>query len=167
MKHRVAAAIAATVLTVAVGVIDVGPVGAEESGTTEGCTPGYWKNHPESWLETPTDTIPVYTPSTPLNTISAGFDTYLPGFTFGAALEGGGGKGVTGAAQILARAATAAWLDATVEIAFPYRRFQPGEGGVDSLHNLVTNALASGDRATILALARTLDVANNLGCPLN
>ena len=87
-------------------------MGAEESGTTEGCTPGYWKNHPESWLETPTDTVPVYTPSTPLNTISAGFDTYLPGFTFGAALEGGGGKGVTGAAQILARAATAAWLDA-------------------------------------------------------
>ena len=30
---------------------------------------------------------------------------------------------------------------------------------------MVNDALASGDRATILALAATLDANNNLGCP--
>ena len=89
-----------------------------------------------------------------------------------AVLEAGGdptleADALTGAATILARAATASWLNATVEIAFPYRRFQPGVGGVGSISSLVTAALSSGDRATILALATTLDNANNLGCPLS
>ena len=151
--------LAVMVLTAAIGIISVSPAGATEVGNTEGCTPGYWKNHPQSWLEQPTDTTPVYTPSTPLSTISSAFNTYLPGATFGSALQGGGGPGLTGAATILARAATASWLNATVEIAFPYQRA--------TLTTLVTNALQSGDRATILDLATTLDGANNLGCPLS
>ncbi|MBI2711076.1 MAG: hypothetical protein HYX34_15510 [Actinobacteria bacterium] len=153
-------------MALGVAVVALSPAGATTSGTTEGCTPGFWKNHPAAWLERPTDTTPVYTPSTPLTTISASFSTYLPGWTFGQALQGGGGPGLTGAAAILARAATAAWLNATVEIAYPYRRYQTGEGGRPSLVSLVTTALDSGDRSRILAVATTLDNANNLGCPL-
>ncbi len=155
------------ILAASLGVAAAGPAGATAVGNTQGCTPGYWKNHPQSWLERPTDTAPVYTPSTPLSTISNAFNSYLPGATFGSALQGGGGTGLTGAAKILARAATASWLNATVEIAFPYRRFQPGYGGVQSINTLVTNALLSGDRQTIIDLAATLDQANNLGCPLS
>ena len=69
------------------------------------------------------------------------------------ALQGGGGSGVTGAAKILLRAGTAAYLNADVEILYPYRRDTTGFGGVASLRSLITSALNSGDRATMLALA--------------
>ena len=34
------------------------PVAANVAGNSEGCTPGFWKNHPEAWQEyLPTQTI--------------------------------------------------------------------------------------------------------------
>ena len=79
----------------------------------------------------------------------------------------GSGPGVTGATQILLRAGVAAYLNADVEIPYPYRRWSTGFGGLQPLQTLITSAISSQDRATILALATKLDDANNLGCPLS
>ncbi|VXC51916.1 hypothetical protein [Nocardioides sp. AX2bis] len=166
-KNRVSTLATGVLAAICLTTALAGPASADMVGTTEGCTPGYWKNHPQSWLDNPTDTTPVYTPKTPLTVVSPQFAKSLPGETFGGALKGGGGKGLAGATAILARAATAAWLNSTVEIAFPYRRTTTGAGGVEGLRPLVNSALRSGDRAVILELATTLDNANNLGCPLN
>jgi len=73
-----------------------------------------------------------------------------------------GGKGISGATTVLLRAAVAAMLNAAYELDYPYQRF-----GSDGLIAQVNAAIASGDRDTILALASRLDIANNLGCPLN
>ena len=130
---------------------------ATNSGTTEGCTPGYWKNHTESWEE--------YGPGYALDDVFD-FPASLSSFervTLEQALALKGGSGTSGAAQILLRAATASVLNAAHEgVGYPYRRFKEPFGIVPQ----VNAALASGDRATMLALAATLDAANNLGCPL-
>ena len=59
------------------------------------------------------------------------------------------------------------WLNADVEILYPYRRDTTGFGGLPSLKSLITSALNSQDRDTMIALAAQLDAANNLGCPLS
>ena len=51
-------------------------------------------------------------------------------------------------------------------VGFPWRRFSTGLDGRPPLVETVNDALASGDRATILELAARLDADNNLGCPL-
>jgi hypothetical protein len=124
----------------------------------EGCTPGYWKNHTDNWQE--------YTPDTTLSslwTFPASLSQYGD-LTMLQALEGRGGTGVSGATQILLRAAVAAYLNAAHEgLGYPYRRFdEPGD-----LESSINAALASEKRRVILALATKLDRANNLGCPLN
>ena len=125
----------------------------------EGCTPGYWKNHPESWLE---DTgIPFPTTktlaSTGIVTASTPNDASLL-----TALNYGGGGGLQGAEQILLRAAAAAFLNAaTEELGYPLRR-----GGPDGIIAMVNAAIASGNRQTMIGLAGSLDSLNNLGCPL-
>lgn len=141
------------------------PSGATNIGE-EGCTPGYWKNHTEDWLESPG--VPSASPTTPFaGRFNAGTSGALAGVTFEEALQGGGGAGVAGAERILARAATAAYLNAAHEdIGYPWRRFAPGADGREALVATVRAALSSGDRATMLALAQRLDADNNLGCPL-
>ena len=60
------------------------------------------------------------------------------------------------------RAAVAATLNAAHEgLGYPLRR-----AGDDGIFAMVNEALASGDRQTMLQLARYLDELNNLGCPL-
>ncbi len=118
----------------------------------EGCTPGYWKNHPEAWTGFATG-----------QTLESVFDVPdalgLDSVSLMAALEFGGGSGTLGASQILLRAAVAALLNSS-------------SGGVDyplttaQVIAQVNAALASGSRSTILALATDLDNKNNLGCPL-
>jgi hypothetical protein len=123
----------------------------------EGCTPGYWKQpqHFDSW--TPTG----FTTGQTLESVfdvpdSLGMDNV----TLVAALEGGGGPGLTGAARILFRAAVAALLNsAHPGVDYPLTTAQ--------VIAAVNAALASGDRDTMLSLAGTLDTNNNLGCPLN
>lgn len=146
------------------------PVGAVTVGNNEGCTPGYWKNHTTSWEE--------YTTSTKLSSLFTIPDS-LASFrtqTMLAALNGGGGPGLDGAATILFRAAVASYLNAAHDsVHFPLRRslpspFQPWASDprfASGIRTAVSAALATGDRDTILALATTLDDANNLGCPLN
>jgi hypothetical protein len=139
---------------------------AVEGGTTEGCTPGYWKvqQHWDSWQEA--------APSDLLVSKFAQASRYksTKNLTLVKALQGGGGSGVEGAATILARAATAAYLNAAYDdgrghLAFPWRRAVSAFGN-PPLVKAVNDAFASGDRAAMLALAARLDKANNLGCPL-
>ncbi|MFB3787144.1 MAG: DUF4114 domain-containing protein [bacterium] len=124
----------------------------------EGCTPGYWKNHLDSW---------VATGYSPTEYVSDVFGDDLPsilddlmGKTLLQALSFGGGSGVTGGAKILLRAAVAALLNAShPDVDYPYA---PQE-----IIDDVKDALASNNRTTMLTLAAELDSANNLGCPLN
>lgn len=123
----------------------------------EGCTPGYWKTHTDNWEEVNPDDL-----------FSDGTSAVLVGVTLEQALAGSGGSGVSGAERILARAATAAFLNAAHEgVGFPWRRYSTGLDGRPPLVATVVAALESGSRADMLALAARLDADNNLGCPLN
>jgi hypothetical protein len=78
--------------------------------------------------------------------------------TFLEALQGGGGSGINGAATILLRAATAAYLNSlNPEISYPLTSAQ--------IVSQVNTALATNNRDAYLKLAGTLDGYNNLGCP--
>ena len=154
---------AATLATVALtGALSVAaPAQATNIGSTEGCTPGYWKNHTSSWLESPG--FPISTTVTMSKMFPATAGTSFGSVTALEALKGGGGKGVDGATTILLRAATASWLNSAHEqVDYPLRRFAPTTGTVAR----VDAAVRSHDRATMLALADELDRLNNLGCPL-
>jgi hypothetical protein len=119
----------------------------EQTGR-EGLTPGYWKNHVSAW------TAP-YTAATTL--AQAGFNGGLfSNTTMLAALQGGGGAGLSGAQKILYRAAAAALLNAaSPQVDYPLTSAQ--------VIAQVNAAVATGNRGTILALAGTLDAYNNLG----
>lgn len=145
--------------------------GAEERGTYNvqiyldqvlfvhnGCTPGYWKNHPESWPD-------PYTPSDVLGAVFAAlsnsvpFDGYSPN-TLMDALNFGGGSGTDGAARILLRHGVAALLNAaSPSVNYPLT--------VSEVVNSVNNAIDSNDRGTMLDLVEVLDAYNNAGCPLD
>ena len=138
------------------------PAHAVNTGN-EGCTPGYWKNHPESWQEVrpgslltydhPSTAFPPFAPSTSDLDGNGTADTFMDALRFK------GGSGLVGAERILLRAAVAAWLNAAHEgVGYPLRRNQFVAD--------VNAAIASGDRQTMLDLAAELDRLNNLGCPL-
>ena len=139
--------------------------GAVTVGNGEACTPGYWKNHTSSWEE--------YNPNTLVkNQFTALNDPAYSAFsstTFLQALQGGGGDNLTGATKILLRAAVAAFLNAAHDsLSYPLRRDATGFNGEPPIRSSVNDALDSMDRDTILALATTLDNANNNGvCPLS
>lgn len=120
----------------------------------EGCTPGYWKNHPDSWP--PTGYATGQTVGSVFNAGEYGLndDTLLD------ALSYGGGPGAVGGAKILLRAAVAGLLNAS----HPDTDYTMSAG---ALISAVNAALASGDRDTMLTLAASIDADNNLGCPLN
>lgn len=134
-----------------------GAASATTVGTTQGCTPGYWKNHTDSWQE--------YVPTQTVSSVYSGAAPYA-GETLLVALNGGGGPGVNGAKTILLRAAVAALLNSAYDpLLYPWQR--SGSQFRPALIATVDAALASGNRATMLALATWLDTDNNLGCPLN
>ncbi|HEX6749633.1 MAG TPA: hypothetical protein VF092_20240 [Longimicrobium sp.] len=123
-----------------------------------GCTPGYWKNNTAGW-PVPTGTLesspfPNSTLNPPylLNGKTLGQYTLLQGLAFQ------GNSTVEGGAEILLRAATAAYLNASK---FGYAL------SVGDVTSQVNAALATKDRATLIALAGQLDAYNNAGCPLN
>ena len=120
----------------------------------EGCTPGYWKQeqHFDSWEG--------HAPGDLVGSVFTGADASLADDTLLEALNYGGGSGLLGAQRILLRAGVAALLNAS-STGVDYTL---DEAGVIAA---VDAALASGDRATILAAAADLDADNNLGCPLN
>jgi hypothetical protein len=122
----------------------------------QGCSPGYWKNHPASWPATGYSTgqsvSGVFHEATRFPSLGAA--SLLQALSFQ------GGSDLNGAAQTLLRAGVAALLNAAdPQIAFPR---QPQE-----VIASVNSALASGDRSTMTTLAGQLDTDNNLYCPLH
>ncbi len=121
----------------------------------EGCTPGYWKNHPGAWPPT------GYATGQRVDSVFAGSSGYpdLAAATLMEALSFAGGPGVEGAAEILLRAGVAALLNAAHPgVAYPRT--------VAQVVTAVDAALLSANRDTMLVLAAALDADNNLGCPL-
>jgi hypothetical protein len=157
MKRSLGSLVAVGFAIAVMGVVGIGSAGATNIGE-EGCTPGYWKNHTENWEEYHAGSLLKFNFTIPANLSSFGDVTFLQ------ALDGGGGPGINGAAKILFRASVAAFLNAAHEgVGYPLRRFSdPGH-----MQDAVNEALASGDRQTMLDLAAELDALNNLGCPLN
>lgn len=125
-------------------------------GGNQGCTPGYWKNHEDSWPAS------GYSTDQKVQSTFADASRYS---SFGTApllqaLGFQGGSGVEGGVGNLLRAATASLLNsAHPGVDFP-RTAARVIGDVNA-------ALASGDRERMLGLAAALDADNNLGCPLN
>lgn len=153
---RRASVAACAVALVGVMLLTTSSAGAVNFGN-EGCSPGFWKNHPEVWEE--------YSTTTKLGAVWAIPDALASfrGATFKQALAYGGGPGLDGAAKILFRASVAAYLNAAHEgLGYPLRRFVDTTNG-PSLKSQIEGALASGDRSTMLDLASYLDGLNNLG----
>ena len=118
----------------------------------EGCTPGFWKNHPEAWAGT------GFTTGQTLGSVFTGLPNNLANASLLEALGFEGGNNMNGARRILLRAAVAALLNsASGDVDYPRTT---AEVIAD-----VNAALASGSRSTILDLASELDADNNLGCP--
>lgn len=144
-KYRIAAPLAMVALVAAMA------MPASATGT-QGCSPGYWKTHTESWN-------PDYNPDKDFYSVVLGWSD-PDDLTMGEALEGGGGSGLAGAIKILSRAATAAFLNAAAdddtEVYFPLHRTQ-----IREMLNEVW-----GDRGEMLELYEYLDDLNNLGAPL-
>lgn len=143
----------------------VSALAGSASATTvgsQGCTPGYWKNHTTNWPQLPTDS--GYKPDRALNTVFVlPASLKLGNPTMLNALEFKGGPDLSGAARNLLRAATASVLNADHEgVSYPLRRFDGYR-----IIPTVNAALASGSRSTMLGVASFLDSRNNLGCPLN
>jgi len=134
------------------------PLPGQDPGQTgdDGCTPGYWKNHEDSWAGT------GYSPGQTTGSVFSGASAFpsLASQSLLQSLQGGGGSGTLGGAKILLRAAVAALLNAA-------------HSGVDYPRTTaeiladVNAALTSNNRNTMLALAAELDSDNNRGCPLN
>jgi hypothetical protein len=129
--------------------------GGQPTGN-QGCTPGYWKNHTDSWPPT------GYSPSQAVDTVFASVNTYYPALGNASLLEAlsfGGGSGGEGAAEILLRASVAALLNAAHSgVSYP-------RTAASVIADV--NAALLQNRDTMLALAAQLDADNNLGCPLN
>ena len=123
-----------------------------------GCTPGYWKNNTGGWpmatgtLENSPFPAAMQNPPYILSGKVLGNYTLLQGLGFQ------GNSTVEGGAEILLRAATAAYLNASkFGYAIP----------ASQVTSRTNAALASLDRAQIITLATQLDTWNNAGCPLN
>jgi hypothetical protein len=122
----------------------------------EGCTPGYWKNHTDSWPPT------GFTTGQTVQSVFSQASLYptLGNSTLLQSLYFQGGTDLTGAAEILLRAATAGLLNSAHSgVDYPRTTAQ--------LISDVNAALASMNRDTIINLASAIDQDNNLGCPLN
>jgi hypothetical protein len=121
----------------------------------EGCTPGYWKNHLDSWAAA------GFSPSQALSTVfsAAGLGT-LAGNSLLEALNYDGGSSIVEKKRILLRAAVASVLNS----AHPGVSFDMTTSDIVSAVNA---ALATNNKDTILALADRLDRLNNSGCGLN
>lgn len=115
-----------------------------------GCTLGFWKNHTADWH--------TYTPGTLVGSVFANTGT-ASGSTLLEALSFGGGPTVQDAKNLLLKQAVAALLNSTTPgMNYPLTTAQ--------VIAQVNAAMATNNRATILALANTLDGFNSLEGPL-
>jgi hypothetical protein len=122
-----------------------------------GCTPGYWKNNTGGWpLATGTLEGSVFPPSLNAQFVLSG--KLLGNYTFSQGLGFQGNSTTEGGAEILLRAASAAYLNAN-KFGYAWTAAQ--------VTTAANAALASNDRAQMIALGTQLDALNNAGCPLN
>jgi hypothetical protein len=125
---------------------------AQDQYGDEGCTPGYWKNHTDSWTG--------YATGQTVSSVFSAATGSLGSTTLLAALDGGGGSTLDAKKAILIRAAVAAILNASnSDLSYAF--------DAGSVISQVNAALASNDADLIEGLKDTLDAANNAGCPLN
>jgi hypothetical protein len=118
-----------------------------------GCTPGFWKNCTIHWQPT------GYSPNQSVSSVFTlgNCCTSLGNSSLSAALDFGGGGDVCGGARNLLRAAVAALLNASSpEVDYPLTQ--------QEVIGVVSAALQTCNRSTMIALASELDRANNLGC---
>jgi hypothetical protein len=125
--------------------------------TFHGCTPGYWKQsqHLDSWLAT------GFVPNQTLESVFDVPDGFgLDNLTLLDALGLQGGSGTTGAARTLLQAGVSALLNsAHPDLDYPRT--------TSAVITDVNAALASGNRTTMLNLAKSLDRDNKRGCPID
>ena len=127
---------------------------------TEGCTPGFWKNHLDMWVgfnpyQTLGEALSYPSWTWPAELIELR-DVYLID-----ALSFKGGPGELGAARIMLRQAVAALLNT----AHPdVHHFNPG---VEWVKNIIRTSLDTVDRAEMLWRAGWFEYYNELGCPLS
>jgi hypothetical protein len=127
-------------------------------GAFTGCTPGFFKQpqHFDSWVGFTQSQLVSSVFTVPANYTLNGQN--LGSFTLLQALSFKGGNTLSGAAQTLLRAAVAAILNSTAQT-YPLTTAQ--------IVAEVNTALASQNRATILAEATRLDQFNNAPCTLS
>jgi hypothetical protein len=137
------------VLGALVAAIAATPAAAHETGN-EGCTPGFWKNHPEEWPIANSTLEEVY------NVPDAfGLDNQ----TLLQALSFKGGPGLAGMARNLLRHSVAGLLNILhPDVEYPLNEF--------AVVNRTNAALNSGSRAQMEAQKNEFAGFNQLGCPL-
>lgn len=134
----------------------VDPTATTPAGS-DGCTPGYWKVpvHHDSWAAT------GYTTGQTLESVFDVPDAYgVDNVSLVAAMSFGGGPTTTDAAKLLLHHAVAGLLNAS----------HPDVDYAVSAADLIADvnaALATNNRATMLALKSEIDADNNAGCTLN
>jgi hypothetical protein len=121
----------------------------------EGCTPGFWKTHPDLWHGYDTDELIGDVFIIPAELSDLADDTLMD------ALNYDGGDGAIGMARNLLRAAVAAILNA----ADPDVNYAIGDP--QDIIDMVDTALASLDRDEMETLKDDLDDYNNAGCPID
>lgn len=138
--------------------VDTGATGSSDALVTitveclgGGCTPGFWKTHPDLWQG--------YSPDQTVGSVFSNAEPFHNN-TLLEALNFGGGPGINGAKMILLRAAVAALLNAAHDDV-PYVLSEA------DVIDQVNAALASGNRGTMLSLAAELDEFNNEGCTID
>jgi hypothetical protein len=123
---------------------------------TQGCTPGYWKNHTFAWGMT------AYTPETLVGAVydlPANFSS-LGSNTLEEAMHWSNGRWPIDRARNLIKHATAALLNAThPDVYYEWTMLQ--------ILNEVNAALATENNNTMNNLATDIDDMNNSGCPLS
>jgi len=122
----------------------------------EGCSKGYWKNHPEAWSDTgysPDDKIgDIFT--LPRRLLALENDTLLM------ALKYKGGPEIIDAARIMLRQAVASLLNAAhPDVYFP--------ATAERVILNVNDVLDSLERPKMMYLATILDYYNKEGCPFD
>ena len=114
-----------------------------------GCTPGYWKNHSESWVG--------YSPGDLVGDVFSDVSDHfsmLADYSLMDALKFGGGKPPVGTAKNLLRISVAALLNAAhPELGYVYTEAE--------IIDAVNAALASGDAHEMEMLKNDLDGWNN------
>jgi len=129
-------------------------IAVEDTPPGTGCTPGYWKNHLDSWGPTGFD------PDQSIGSVFTEVSAAVENATLLDALNFRGGRGAAGAERILLRAAVAGLLNA----AHPDVDYSIAIG---ILTGDVDDAIETGNRAIMLDLAAQVDFDNNAGCPLD